>query len=446
MFRSARILKRPLACRPSLPRRFESLESRLMLDASLPAVTKVEVSSTQWTPGFVQFLNGPNTQTRGYAIPLGSATQSTNLTWDNIDQVILTFNKDVNVYENQLSLTGVNVGQYFFQAYHYDPLGHTATWTLSAPISNDKVRIDLDADGSNPVMDLDWNILDGEWTNNSSVTSGDGEGGGDFEFAFNVLPTDVNNSSSITSLDYDLIHQLDGKTTSDVGYIAKRDIDGNGVINSGDWQEAIDRVFQTLPSGAPGGASNNAPTSGGFDLYKKIDNDTIDYSISLASYFDDHEDGGNGLTYSIVSNSNSALFDSASITTNSLVVNAASDVSGRSSITIRATDSDGLSVDTTVTIDVKRDNIPPEILGFSVSSYQYGVFYVSGRVVDGDDDVSNAVVTFTGVFTARASVDELGYFLFAVYMRRWPAGIEYASTADIHGAASVTQWCEVNVT
>ena len=96
-------------------------------------------------------------------------------------------------------------------------------------------------------MDLDWNTLDGEWTNNSSVISGDEVDGGDFEFNFNVLPTDVNNSSSITSSDYDQIHQLDGKTTSDVGYIAKRDIDGNGIINSDDWQEAIDRAFQNSP-------------------------------------------------------------------------------------------------------------------------------------------------------------------------------------------------------
>ena len=83
---------------------------------------------------------------------------------------------------------------------------------------------------------------------------------------FNVLPTDVNNTGNITSYDYVYIRQLDGKSTTSTGYIAKRDVNGDGVINSTDWQEALDRAYQALPSGSPAGTYNDAPTTSGFDL------------------------------------------------------------------------------------------------------------------------------------------------------------------------------------
>jgi len=430
-----------------------------MLDASLPSVTKVEVASTEWTPEFVSFLNPSNSQSpvsvpylngptksHGYAIPLGSSAQSTTLTWNNIDQIIISFNTDVNVFKNQLSLTGVSVQQYSFQAFHYEPISHTATWTLTAPISNDRIRIDLDGNGMTPVMDLEWNTLDGEWTDNSSLVSGNGIPGGDFEFTFNVLPTDVNHSSSITSADYDQIYQLDGKTTLDQGYIAQRDINGDAVIDSDDWQEAIDRAFQTLPTGTPAGANNDAPNTGGLGILN-ISNDIFNYTTRLSRYFTDQENGGTGLTYSIVSIDNASLFDTVTITSSkSLVVNAASNVSGRGSVTIRATDTTGLSVDETITIDVNRQNLAPQICDYVISYYENDIYIVSGRVVDGDDDVSNSLVSFWGVFSTRAAVDEQGNFLFAVYLPDDPWGLEYAVTADVHAASSIVDWAPINMT
>src|SRR4051794_36305984 len=84
---------------------FESLESRFMLSGS-PVVTKVEVASTSWSSAFLQSLNGPNSTATGYSIPLGSTAQSATLTWDNIDRIILTFNKDVIVDVHDFSLSG----------------------------------------------------------------------------------------------------------------------------------------------------------------------------------------------------------------------------------------------------------------------------------------------------------------------------------------------------
>jgi len=425
---------------------FEVLERRDMLSGT-PTVTKIEVGSTAWSEAFVQSLNPSNPNAHGYAIPVGSSAQSATLTWDNIDQITITFSEDVIVDLQDLALSGVNTPQYHFAAFHYDPIAHTATWTLAAALDKDRLLIDLDADGADPVRDLEGNVLDGEWANNSSVVSGNGTAGGDFEFTFNVLPTDVNNTGNITSYDYVYIRQLDGKTTTSTGYIGKRDIDGNGVIDDSDWQKALDRVLQVLPTGSAAGTSNDAPTSSGFDLLE-IDDDAVDVAISLLSGFDDSESGSSGMTYSIVSNSNSALFDSASInsSTNELVFNAADSASGRASIVVRATDAGGLSVDTTITVDVNYENQPPEIHNFSIGSVGFGLFLVSGDVTDADDDVSNCIVDFWNVFQIRSAVDANGHFEFAVEIPEGTFGIEYAKTRDAHGLESATHWNQIYIT
>lgn len=425
---------------------FEWLESKEMLSATLPKVTKVEVASTAWTSSFLAKVATPNTVSHGYAIPLGSSAQSETLAWDNIDQITITFNKDVNVDAADLSLSGVNTTNYQFSGFRYDPIQHTATWTLAAAINKDRVRIDLDASGTNPVRDLDGNVLDGEWTNNSSVTSGNGTAGGDFEFAFNVLPTDVNNTGNITSYDYVYIRQLEGKTASDSGYIAKRDIDGNGVINATDWQKALDRMSQALPGGVAAGTYNDAPTAGVFS-HLKIDDYVNDIAISLLGGFGDLESGSSGLTYSLLSVSNSELFDTAAIdgATKSLVLNAAESASGRSSIVIRATDASGLTVDATITVDVNYENQPPQIVDFSISKSGFNMYVVSGQVID-DSDVSSYIVTFSNMFSIRSAVDENGYFEFAVELPPGGVGTEYAVVQDTQGLSSLIYHHEINLT
>src|SRR3954462_1612712 len=280
--------------------RFERLERREMLSGTPPTVTKIEVGSTSWSSAFVQYLHTSNLGTNGYAIPVGSSAQSATITWDNVDEIFIKFSKDVNVDAADLSLSGVNQTTYGFSQFHYDPQTQTARWTLTTPINKDRLRLDLDATGANAVRDLGGNILDGEWTNNASTLSGNGTAGGDFEFNFNVLPTDVNNSGNVTSLDYTSIRQLDGKSTTTTGYVAKRDINGDGVINSTDWQEALDRALQALPAGSPAGTNDDAPSASGFALLS-ISDSNVDHAISLLSGFNDTETGANGLTYSIVS-------------------------------------------------------------------------------------------------------------------------------------------------
>jgi hypothetical protein len=395
----------------------------------------------------VDYLQTAGLGTNGYSIPTGSTAQSATLTWDNLDKIIVTFSEDVHVDSADLSLSGVNTTAYEFSDFHYDPQTRVATWTLSAPLDRDRLRLDLDTTGLDPVGDLEENILDGEWTNNVSTVSGDGTAGGDFEFNFNVMPADVNNTGNITNYDYIYIRQLDGKSTTDTGYIAKRDIDGSGLINSTDWQVALDRMFQALPSGSPAGTYNDAPTTSGFDLVQ-IDDDTIDIAVSMLAGFGDAESGSSGLTYTILSNSNPSLFDTASINpaTQQLVLNAASGASGRATITVCATDSGGLTVTSTVTLDVDRENQPPFISAFFVLNAGYDTWIVSGDVSDPDDDVSNFIVEFYGVFVTRSAVDENGHFEFAIILDEDDSGLESAVTYDPHGLQSNIPLCDVGLT
>jgi hypothetical protein len=230
---------------------------------------------------------------------------------------------------------------------------------------------------------------------------------------------------------------LNGKSISDVGYKVARDIDGNGVINDLDWQEAIDRYLDQRPAGNPAGAANDAPTTSGFDLVE-ISDTAIDVAISLSEGFGDIENGTTALSYSIISNSDGALFDSVSIdpVTKQLVVNAADSVTGRAAIVVRATDSGGLNTDAVITIDVNRVNLPPEIHDLSILEVDFGMWLVSGRITDADDDVSDFIVEFSGVFVMRSAVNEEGEFLFSVYLDASQTGTEAVVVSDSHGLYS----------
>jgi Ca2+-binding RTX toxin-like protein len=75
-------------------------------------------------------------------------------------------------------------------------------------------------------------------------------------------------------------------------------------------------------------------------------------SINLDDVFVDSEDNNSALTYSIQNNTNSALFDSVTIdqTNRILLLDYQANTTGTSELTVRATDSKGLFVDTTFTV------------------------------------------------------------------------------------------------
>jgi NHL repeat len=180
---------------------FEPLESRLMLTG--PRVVSVQVAGTSWTPDYLATIEAAGDGNgAGYAIPVGSSAQLKDLPWTNLNQIQIAFNEDVNVQEDSLKLLGHNAAQYSFSSFSYDAATATATWTLSAPIGNDNLQIDLDGRTPDGVSDESGNLLDGEWINSKSVyPSGNGMAGGSFIFAFNVLPGDVNQDGIVNGAD-----------------------------------------------------------------------------------------------------------------------------------------------------------------------------------------------------------------------------------------------------
>src|SRR5262249_4996870 len=144
-------------------------------------------------------------------------------------------------------------------------------------------------------------------------------------------------------------------------------------------------------------------------------------------------------------NTDPTLFNSVTIdnSTKSLVVNATDSAVGRADIVVRATDAGGLSVDTTVTVDVKHQNQAPQIQNLTIGEVGWGIFVIKCDVSDADDNVANSIVQFSGVFQTRAAVDANGHFEFAVYLPDGQSGTEYVTTQDPHGQVSDTYWLPV---
>ena len=429
--------------RKALGRGFETLEERRLLSTVPPTVTGVGISSTTWSQDFLDYLQAPGTESVGYRIPVGSASQSTALPWGNLDKIHITFSEDVHVDAADLSISGVTNTNYKAEHFFYDPVKLIATWTLSSPIApTEKVWLDLDADGISPVTDLDGNLLDGEWTNDvSSFNSGDGSAGGDFEFAFNVLEGDAFPTPTpivqVHYMDYIEVASASGLTTTDPSYEARFDIDGSGEVDNADVQVVLGNMWNVLPSGTPAGNGNDAPSTLGVDLAKITDR-ANDYRISLDAAFEDLEDTDTQLTYSISSQTNSSLFDSVSIdiSTGELVINAASTGAGRSEIIIQAVDTEGLSAETIVPIDVDRDNAAPLISGYTAQLVGTDEWEISGSVSDADDDVEGLIVSLTGLFATRVAVAEDGTFHYTYLTSPGEADWEIASVTDPHGAES----------
>ncbi|AFY68806.1 hypothetical protein Pse7367_0498 [Thalassoporum mexicanum PCC 7367] len=104
--------------------------------------------------------------------------------------------------------------------------------------------------------------------------------------------------------------------------------------------------------------ANNAPTTSGIIDVSVVEGE-VDSVIDLFSVFDDIEDADADLIYSIESNSEPTLFDDVAInpTTGELTLTyAATAVVGTSDLTIRATDTDGLFVETSFNVAVTEDN------------------------------------------------------------------------------------------
>jgi hypothetical protein len=430
----------------------EALESRELLTAIPPKVTAVEFSSTLWDSAFVGYLQTQGLGTDGYAIPAGS-NQLKTLPWANLNQIRITFDQDVHVKAGDLSVSGTNTTAYAFANFSYDSSSWTAAWTLTSTLVKDKILLDLDGDGMAPVHNAEGQALDGAWTDGTSAfPSGNGNSGTDFEFRVNVLPADIDKNTLVSNSDSMAVGWRIGKSIGVTGYLPHYDLDGSGTITYSDYAFAYAHLADTLPTGNPAGLSNDAPTTitvGNIGL----NTNAADTIFNLGDIFHDLEDLSN-LTFSVTNNTNSSLFSSVAISQGQLVLAVTPDAEGNAAITLRAADTGGLIVETTLFLTVADTLIwvpydnPPEITDFTGTENFDGTWTFSGTVSDLDQEVAGMVVTFGGVLESYgfiAIVEEDGTFSLTNIYPGLCTGTASARTFDALGMASEDALCNVLV-
>ena len=257
------------------------------LNIPAPQVVGVQVCSTSWTSSYLSALQQDGLGNgSGYAIPVGTAAQLQDLPWVNLNQVQIAFSQNVNVQESSLLLTRQNDGQYGFSGFNYNPTTFVATWTLANPIPADRLQLDLQSTGLNAETNSLGTALDGAWTNGSSVyPSGNGTTS-DFNFAFNVLPGDLNQDGIVNAQEIGLVasHWLQtGNVTADAY--------GKGIVNAQDIAAITSHWLETLPTGGDGGA-------GAGEVADTASNSMTPSGTSLAFLFIESDAGGSGLKIS----------------------------------------------------------------------------------------------------------------------------------------------------
>ncbi len=230
------------------------------VSTSVPTVVGVAVKGTGWTEEFLDQIEMAGLGVDGYSIPVGSGEQLSAIPWQGINQIAIMFNEDVLITQGDLSVNGVATAMYLFVpvasgGFSYDPIIHTATWTLAAPISGDKLLLVLNS-ATSGVRNESGVQLDGEWDNPSDQTdsssdtfpSGDGLSGGDFVFRFNVLAGDANGNGDVAFQDFFELQVAFGTSGPEP---SKADLDTDGEVDFQDFLILQAQFREQLPSGEP---------------------------------------------------------------------------------------------------------------------------------------------------------------------------------------------------
>jgi len=182
-----------------------------------------------------------------------------------------------------------------------------------------------------------------------------------------------------------------------------------------------------------------APTTTGISDVNVLE-DADDEVISLYDAFDDDDDFDEDLDYQVVGNTNSSLF--ASVHTDGyggLVLDFADDAYGSADLTVRATDTDQMWVETTFTVTVDPVNDAPVIHDFVGVDQGGGNWEFEGYVTDVDDVVEGMVVHLGGVlepYYVNVAVQANGYFYVYQAFPGLESGYATAQTHDDEPADS----------
>jgi hypothetical protein len=194
-----------------------------------PQVVNVTISGSESLHDPYSFENVVGSGEQLRTVPVGGA-----------DTISISFSEDVNVSAGSLDLVGL------YTAYRpellefiYDLGTMTATWRFEFIEQGDLYLVSL----SDAVTDVEGDHLDGEWVNPASLTttnaavsefpSGNGEGGGNFNFVVALLPGDANLDLQVNGSDYMIIGPNYFMGQPGMEFI-NGDFDGDGVVTAAD--------------------------------------------------------------------------------------------------------------------------------------------------------------------------------------------------------------------
>lgn len=205
-----------------------------------PPTAEVLVSSSDWSPSFVNHLINTGQGNGGYRIPTGDVAQFDPLVWAGLNRISIRFSQPTVVSQSSLTVTGFNHGAYAINGFSYDATTDTATWSLATPLEADRILLDLTTPQGN--FDLGSLTEDGEL------------------LRLSVLPADANRSGKVSFLDTMEVNNRLGLITSDAAYSIYHDVNGSGAINAADRALTVAHGFTQLPVGQPALPASPSPS------------------------------------------------------------------------------------------------------------------------------------------------------------------------------------------
>ncbi len=231
----------------------------------------------------------------------------------------------------------------------YDSFQFTVNDGTTDSASPNTISFDVNAVNDNPTGDV---TITGDPTEDETLhannTLGDDDGLGSITYQWQRDGSDITGANTA---DYTL-------GDSDVGAmisVIARYTDTDGTNES-----------MSSSSLGPIANINDAPTTTGLS-HVNVNEDAPNEQLDLFAAFDDIEDDDGDLSFSLISNTNPGLLNVASIDhgAGTLTLDFAANQFGNSTVTVRATDSDGASVDTSFDIVINAINDAPTTSGIS---------------------------------------------------------------------------------
>ncbi|HWC88561.1 MAG TPA: hypothetical protein VG433_02870, partial [Pirellulales bacterium] len=197
-----------------------------------PQVVGALVSGSAWSSSYLSMLDtagfGNSTAAdQGFQLASGADQLTTILPWTNINQISIAFSEPVELSQSSLTLYNSTNTAVPSSGFSYNSAANIATWQFATPLVANKYVMNLAA---NSVSDTAGAQLDGDWTTGVSTFaagSGNGSPDSDFNFYFDLLPGDVNNSGTVTNGDVLLTKLQVGAVSNASNYT----LDVNGSAN-----------------------------------------------------------------------------------------------------------------------------------------------------------------------------------------------------------------------